>query len=141
MQDKWWYSTQHTQREDRVFLLDKIKINCLFSRPETTEWSCTECTFTNNGNALCCEMCQSPKTRLLPVAPDSLRLDDDDSRMYLSLHPFRSSWFLCSTSNQVFIYYVIPLLLEPSMEAEADPEAAREVSMHCAMQCIVWLGN
>ncbi|XP_053616241.1 calpain-D isoform X2 [Plodia interpunctella] len=48
-------------------------------KPETTEWSCTECTFANTGSSQSCEMCQSPRTRLLPAAPDQPSLDDDDS--------------------------------------------------------------
>ncbi|XP_050355302.1 calpain-D isoform X1 [Nymphalis io] len=46
---------------------------------ESTEWPCSECTFVNAGTALACDMCQSPKTRLLPAAPDQPSLDDDDS--------------------------------------------------------------
>ncbi|PZC80743.1 hypothetical protein B5X24_HaOG213967 [Helicoverpa armigera] len=48
-------------------------------RPETTEWPCSECTYVNSGSAASCEMCQSPKTRLLPAAPDQPSLDDEDS--------------------------------------------------------------
>ncbi|XP_026736436.1 calpain-D [Trichoplusia ni] len=48
-------------------------------RPETMEWPCSECTYVNSGSAASCEMCQSPKTRLLPAAPDQPSLDDEDS--------------------------------------------------------------
>ncbi|CAH4000476.1 unnamed protein product [Pieris brassicae] len=50
--------------------------------PETktdSEWPCSECTYMNRVTAMSCEMCQSPKTRLLPAAPDLPSLDDDDS--------------------------------------------------------------
>jgi hypothetical protein len=36
----------------------------------------------NSASALACEMCQSPRTRLLPAAPDQPCLDDDESRKY-----------------------------------------------------------
>ncbi|XP_060806249.1 calpain-D isoform X2 [Amyelois transitella] len=49
-------------------------------RSESSEWSCTECTFSNKSAAQSCEMCQSPRTRLLPAAPDQPSLDDDDSQ-------------------------------------------------------------
>ncbi|KAJ0172515.1 hypothetical protein K1T71_011654 [Dendrolimus kikuchii] len=45
----------------------------------SSEWACRECTYMNSSAALCCEMCHSPKTRLLPAAPDQPRLDDDES--------------------------------------------------------------
>ncbi|XP_034836385.1 calpain-D [Maniola hyperantus] len=48
-------------------------------KADTSEWPCSECTFVNAGTALACDMCQSPKTRLLPAAPDQPSLDDDDS--------------------------------------------------------------
>ncbi|KAH9644323.1 hypothetical protein HF086_000060, partial [Spodoptera exigua] len=48
-------------------------------RPETSEWPCSECTYVNSGSAVSCDMCQSPRTRLLPAAPDQPSLDDDDS--------------------------------------------------------------
>ncbi|KAL4703347.1 hypothetical protein ACJJTC_013113 [Scirpophaga incertulas] len=44
-----------------------------------SEWACSECTYMNAIKSLSCEMCQSPKTRLLPAAPDQPSLDDDDS--------------------------------------------------------------
>lgn len=49
------------------------------TKVDLKEWSCSECTFVNNATAHCCEMCQSPRTRLLPAAPDQLCLDDDES--------------------------------------------------------------
>ncbi|CAH1634691.1 unnamed protein product [Spodoptera littoralis] len=48
-------------------------------RPEPSEWPCSECTYVNKVSAACCDMCQSPRARLLPVAPDQASLDDDDS--------------------------------------------------------------
>ncbi|KAG6448478.1 hypothetical protein O3G_MSEX005537 [Manduca sexta] len=36
-------------------------------KSESGEWSCSECTFANRGAALCCDMCQSPRARLLPA--------------------------------------------------------------------------
>uniref|UniRef100_A0A2A4K8U0 Calpain catalytic domain-containing protein n=1 Tax=Heliothis virescens TaxID=7102 RepID=A0A2A4K8U0_HELVI len=49
------------------------------ARPESTEWPCSECTYVNSGSAATCDMCQSPRTRLLPAAPDQPSLDDEDS--------------------------------------------------------------
>lgn len=46
---------------------------------EVIEWPCSECTYMNCSGAVSCEMCQSPKTRLLPAAPDQPSLDDEDS--------------------------------------------------------------
>ncbi|XP_022834522.1 calpain-D [Spodoptera litura] len=48
-------------------------------RPEPSEWPCSECTYVNNVSVACCDMCQSPRARLLPAAPDQASLDDDDS--------------------------------------------------------------
>ncbi|KAL0830091.1 hypothetical protein ABMA28_003548 [Loxostege sticticalis] len=48
-------------------------------KPETTEWACSECTYMNASGALSCEMCQSPKARLLCAAPDQPLLDSEDS--------------------------------------------------------------
>ncbi|XP_068622966.1 calpain-D [Battus philenor] len=46
---------------------------------DTGEWACSECTFVNCASAAACDMCQSPRSRLLPAAPDQPCLDDDDS--------------------------------------------------------------
>ncbi|KAG7304842.1 hypothetical protein JYU34_010229 [Plutella xylostella] len=48
------------------------------AKPET-EWSCSECTYTNAATAAACEMCQSPRARLLPPARDLPDLDMDES--------------------------------------------------------------
>ncbi|XP_072945477.1 uncharacterized protein sol [Epargyreus clarus] len=48
-------------------------------KAESSEWACSECTYVNGGAAAACDMCQSPRARLLPAAPDQPSLDDDDS--------------------------------------------------------------
>ncbi|RVE46808.1 hypothetical protein evm_008516 [Chilo suppressalis] len=47
-------------------------------KPEATEWPCSECTYMNGACAASCDMCQSPRARLLPAAPAQPSLDDDE---------------------------------------------------------------
>ncbi|XP_063622600.1 calpain-D [Cydia splendana] len=49
------------------------------TKSESVGWSCSECTYANPGGALACDMCQSPRARLLPApAQPAHQLDDDD---------------------------------------------------------------
>ncbi|KPJ11043.1 Calpain-D [Papilio machaon] len=49
------------------------------NKAESGEWACSECTYVNCASTGACDMCQSPRSRLLPAAPDQISLDDDDS--------------------------------------------------------------
>ncbi|XP_050682748.1 calpain-D [Leptidea sinapis] len=46
------------------------------TKTEASQWACSECTFVNASGADVCDMCQSPRSRLLPAAAEPT-LDSD----------------------------------------------------------------
>ncbi|XP_049878318.1 calpain-D isoform X2 [Pectinophora gossypiella] len=70
-------STKHTPALPRRAA--RLKTPPPDPKPDTSEWACSECTYMNAAGTLVCEMCQSPRTRLLPAAPHQPTLDDDES--------------------------------------------------------------